>query len=401
MKASSLLIMTLLVCIAVPAEAAMIDEDIAQLKTELLSLIKRVETLEAENQVLSAEAETMPKAKSSTSWTDSLNFKGDFGYRHERIDVEGHKVWERHRILARGLLTAKPADNLEVGIGFVSGTDDPRSAQQTLGEGGSTKDLRLDLGYFKWQAKPGVRLIGGKMKNTWHRAGDNGLLWDSNYRPEGLVLALKGDALFLSAGFNFLESDSRKSRSGLMYGIQAGVRRGTKIGKLKAGISYFDFNTKGKAVQYGRPDMFFGNSFVCANSGAACTYAYDYQELEVFAELNTRFGDLPATLFADYVRNLDAKKLDTGWASGVKIARPGWEFIYIYEDLEADAVLGHLVAKGLSGAETDVRGHGFIGGWMPNKQWKLSLKYFTSVRKMDKDKTQDFSRLQFNSLFRF
>ena len=44
-------------------------------------------------------------------------------------------------------LVAKPTDTTEVGLGMATGGDDPVSTNQTLGGGGSTKDVRLDLAY--------------------------------------------------------------------------------------------------------------------------------------------------------------------------------------------------------------------------------------------------------------
>ena len=389
---------------SVTATAAEMHEDISQLKADLISLIKRVERLEAENQALSKAAKVpssmTSSKKPSGSWTERMQFTGDFRYRYEHTDVEGGKIRERHRIRTRGLMTVTPVDNIELGLGYAGAGDDPRSTHQTLGEGGSTKDIRLDQAYFKWQPRPGLTLMGGKMKTPWFRAGSNTILWDNNYRPEGMFLTFDGDALFLKVGYNLLESDTKKNNARVMYGIQAGTSHKTSLGQLTAGLSYFDFDSKGRGVPYGRADRFFGNSFACKGS-EDCTYLYDYQLMEAYAELKTEPGNLPTTFFVDYVNNRDADSRNTGWAGGVKFARGQWDFTYRYVDLEADATFAHLTAADFNGGYTDTKGHTFIGGWALNKKWKLSFDYFTNDRDLSAESKHYYDKLRLNSTVKF
>ena len=380
-----------------PVTAAEMHEDISQLKAELLSLIKRVERLEAENQLLSKAAPAPANKQPNGSWSERMAFTGDFRYRYEHADVEGSNIRERHRIRTRGLLSVTPVDNIELGLGYAGGTDAPRSSHQTLGEGGSTKDLRLDQAYFKWQPRPGLSLMGGKMKTPWFRAGGNTILWDNNYRPEGAFLTYAFDALFLKIGYNLLESDTQKNNARGMYGIQAGMSQKTSIGKLTAGFSYFDFDSKDRGVPYGKADRFFGNSYACNGSGA-CTYLYDYQIMEAYAELKTKWG---STFFMDYVKNRDADSRNTGWAAGVKFARGQWDFTYRYVDLEADATFAHLTAADFNGGYTDTQGHTFIGAWALNKKWKLSFDYFTNNRDVSAESKHDYDKLRLSSTFKF
>jgi hypothetical protein len=105
-------------------EATVSDEDFSDLKTELMPLLNRVEALEAENKALkesaifsTSTAEKLAPTGKPAGSTETANIKSDFRYRYENIDAERSDSRERNRIRARLAVTAKPADNVEVGIG--------------------------------------------------------------------------------------------------------------------------------------------------------------------------------------------------------------------------------------------------------------------------------------------
>ncbi len=292
-------------------QASMSDQDFSDLKTELMSLISRVDALEAENKALresvvssASTVEKLVTSDKSSSWTKNVKIKGDLRYRYENIDAERSDTRERNRIRARLAVTAKPADNVEVGIGLASGSDDAVSTNQTLGGGGTTKDINLDLAYFKWQAKPGFNVIGGKMKNIFYRPAGHGLLWDGDYRPEGLGFTFERGNYFLNTAANFLESDSKNNDHKTAYGLQTGFKGSVGDSQLIAGVGYFEIDTKTREVFIGDSDDFFGNTFSCLDSDAltGCTYNNDYEELELFAQFSTTIGETPIALFIDMVQ---------------------------------------------------------------------------------------------------
>ena len=164
----------LLFCTPIITQAAG-DEDFAALRAQMMALSERLDRLEAENRELSAANAELVKGSQETavtvaavsektdavvaeveeqaaksSWTDSIRWKGDFRYRYETFDIENKPNRDRNRIRARAALIADVTPTIEVGLGLASGGDDPVSSNQTLGGGGSTKDLRIDLAYFDW-----------------------------------------------------------------------------------------------------------------------------------------------------------------------------------------------------------------------------------------------------------
>ena len=142
-----------------PVFATISDDEFAQLKAEFAAMGQRLNALEAENsalrelgestvaelEVAQSELSTVRKGAAAGSWTDTIKLKGDFRYRYESIDVENVDTRERNRVRARAELVATLPSSVDVGIGVASGGDDPVSSNQTLGGGGSSKELKLDL----------------------------------------------------------------------------------------------------------------------------------------------------------------------------------------------------------------------------------------------------------------
>ena len=380
------------------------EQVIAELRAELAALNERLARIESHSSSIEQFDEpahqtvTQSRARAAdVMWYDTLKIDGDFRYRHETIDAEFSNNRHRQRIRARAHLAAEITDAVDVGLGIASGGDDPVSTNQTLGEGSSTKDVRLDLAYATW-ATPvdGFSLTGGKFKNPLHRAGGNALLWDSDFRPEGVSASYERGALFAHAWGLFVEE--RSEGDSIVTGGQVGWRGDLRATDLLVGVGYFDFDSKGKAVAFdGNPR---GNS-IDANGD----YLYDYQEFEVFAELDFEVAGRPVTLFADYVYNHDADEFDTGYALGAKVefdgGRHDWQLGYAYQDLEADAVFALFTDSDFSGGGTDGKGHILKGSYAISPQISLGGTLFINERNSNGGITEDFNRMQLDVSFKY
>lgn len=399
-------------CVSQPA-TAVDDDELRELRAQFTALSRRLDSLEESNRILREENARLQAAQrqsseaiaalesdsgdtahaTAASWADRIKLKGDFRLRHEVIDAEGRDTRRRARVRARASIVAQVNEDMEVGLGLASGGDDPVSTNQTLGNGGSSKGLNLDQAYFRWTGMANTAIVGGKFKNFLHKAGGNGLLWDGDWTPEGIGLAWERDGLFVNALGTWLESDSRNETE-FAYGLQGGFSRAVGQAKLTAGLAYYRMDTAGKGTFYGDPDDFFGNSYDAARN----SYLYDYHELELFADLGFDLGGRPLSLFFDYVRNQDAPDNDTGFAAGFKYgsakARGSWEFAYIYQDLEADAVFGLLTDSDFGGGGTDARGHVLKGGYAIADNLKASLTYFVNETGLSHGADRDYDRLQ-------
>ncbi len=418
-------ICTLLLLSPVISQAAS-DEDIATMRAQMMALSERLDRLEAENRALAAanaeltkntEATAVTVAEVSdktnavaaeveqqaakTSWTDTIRWKGDFRYRYEAFNIEGKPNRDRNRVRARAALIANVTPTIEVGLGLASGGDDPVSSNQTLGGGGSTKDIKMDLAYFDWSGLKDTHVFGGKFSNYIHKAGGNALLWDGDWRPEGTGFEWDNGKFFANGLGTWIESDSSNGQS-FAYLTQAGIK--LPIGdslELTAGVGYHVFDTKGSGSFFGDDDDFFGNSYDPITN----TYLYDYEELEFFAELDFELFGHPAQLFGDYVQNQAADDNDTAYALGFTYGsaknKGEWEFGYVYQKLEADSVLGLLTDSDFGGGGTDAKGSVFKGSYAIDKNFYADVTYFINDVGLKSGDPIDFRRLQLDLSFKY
>ncbi len=369
-------------------------EEFNAMRNDLATLAERVETLAIENAKLResqkdsehAVAE-VKEAQKASSWSERIKVKGDFRYRYQNdsVDLANRSDRNRQRVRARPAIIATLPSDVEVGFGLATGSDDPVSTNQTLGGAGSSKGINLDLAYFDWQAIDGLHLVGGKFKNEFVRAGGNGLLWDSDWRPEGFQVLYEQGMFFANGLANWMAADnSRGGGESLTWGVQTGVNVPAGPAKIKAGLSYYDIPTKGRSCFFEADDCFGNTGIADPGNPGDFLYAFDYKEIEGFAEVAFKAFGLPSQLFANYVKNDAASGNDTGYAVGAKLGKAkkqgSWEIGYLYEDLEADAVLGLLTDSDFAGGGTDSKGHKVSGGYAFTDASKVKLTYFMTER---------------------
>jgi len=412
---------------ALPAQAAASDAEIKQLREQLQALSVRLDQLEQANTELTAVNAKLAAASQETSsevqrianqteqveslvneqtsaadWSEKIKMKGDFRYRMENIDQQGRNERNRQRIRARAAILADVTNKVEVGLGFASGGDDPVSTNQTIGGGGSTKDINLDLAYFDWQTSNNTHIIGGKFKNILYKPGKHALLWDGDWNPEGVGFKWASGDWFANGMGTWFDSDSKNTDTEFSYGLQGGLKKSLgDNAKLTAGLGYYVIDTAGKGTFFGDANDFFGNSFDPATN----TYVYNYEELELFADLSFSIFNRPASLFLDYVQNQDADAFDSGYAVGVKLGSAkstgSWDFSYIYQDLEADAVFGLVSDSDFGGGGTDSSGHMLKGSYAIGKNFNANFTYFINEIDANAGSEKDYDRLQLDLSFKY
>jgi hypothetical protein len=401
------------------AFAAVSDDDFEALREQLAAVSARLDQLAAENAKLRAAQEQTDNAISevkttvkeipaaSESWTDRVSLGGDFRYRYEYIDKEGSDSRKRNRIRARTDIKAQVADNTEVGFGLATGGDDPVSTNQTLGGGGTSKSIVLNLAYIDWEAAEGLHLLAGKFKNPLKRPGSQALTWDGDWTPEGLALKFQRDWYFVNVLGNYLEGDSNKSNKNFSWGGQFGAT--TTVGEVQftGGIGYYSIPTKGKETNYGDPTDpgdFFGNTAIEAGGeacgtteGETCVYLYDYDLTQVFAEASFDLGDWPTLVFFDYFNKSDPSDNDTGWMFGTKIGqakdRGELQFTYYYADKEADSMIGQLTDSDFGGGGSDSKGHWLQFNYGVSKSLAIGAQYFIKEVDIVSGSKSDYNRL--------
>jgi hypothetical protein len=397
------------------ATAHVSDAEWEQMKAEFAAMSARMNALEQENQQLkearavpvedlaaaNAEVEKLKVQNADSSWAEKIQWKGDFRYRYEDIEEDGKDDRDRNRIRARPALVAKVSDTTEVGFGMATGGDDPVSTNQTLGGGGSTKDVRLDLAYATWTGLENTAITAGKFSNPFYKVNKSQLIWDGDFRPEGLNARWANEFLFATASYNFIESDSNNDDDAI-WGLQLGTTLQPFDGlKVTAAAAYLDIPTEGREAIY--DDDFFGNSAV--EEDGVEVYEYDYQLITASLDLQFKVFELPLSLYGEYVENDDADDYETGYIAGVKLGkakkRGTWQLQYQYEDLEADAVFGLVTDSDFAGGGTDGKGHRIAAKYAIDNHWSVGATYFDNKRGMDLGNNADYERLQLDTVFKY
>lgn len=333
------------------------------------------------------------------SWTDSISFKGDLRPRYEYIDREGFTNRNRGRFRIRVGMTADVNENVNVIFQLASGGDNPVSTNQSFDDGFSRKDVGIDLAYADWTPIEDLHVFVGKMKNPIHRAGGHALIWDSDLNPEGVAVAYESGPFFGTAGTYFVEERATADNS-LLLSVQGGMTfKLSDAGTLTAGVGYHDYTeTMGnRPFWIGLP---FGNS-VDANGNLL----HDYNEAEVFAEFATHIGNFPLSLFANYVQNTEVDVNDTGQAFGVQIGKAGepgtWQASWVWQELEADAVIATYTDSDFGGGGTNARGHTIKAKYALRDNWAVGGTLFLNEVDLASGTPHDYTRLQLDLEFKF
>jgi hypothetical protein len=422
-KLTVLLGLSVLLCSTAAASAPVDEDELQALRDQIRMLTQRLDELERRNrqaEQASTEAAEAAVAKVETveqkmvaveeqidamSWAERMNWSGDFRYRFENIGQDGREDRNRSRIRARTALEAKLSPTVKAGFGLATGGDDPVSANVTIGGGGSSKDINVDLAYFDWSGLENTRVTGGKFKNFLVRPAKKGLRWDGDWRPEGLGVIWDNGTFFAQGLGTWLEGDSRNG-SEFAWVAQAGMNlKIGETGKLKFGGGYSEFNIAGRTPVFGEPDDFYGNSYVTDPVTGDLVFRYDYTNIEAFAEYSFKLGGQSLALFGNYTVNADADDNDTGYLLGAKFGsakkRGEWDLTYFYEKLEADATVGLVADSDLGGGGTDVKGHVFSGTYAFDTSWNFKATYFLNEIKLASGEPDDYDRLQLDLNFSF
>ena len=405
---------------AAPAQTA---SEFAELRRALEQVNQRLDALEQKNQALEARnteldaknksleesndkqsdqlAQISSKAKSA-DWTTKISWKGDFRYRHEYVDPqEAVNDQTRQRIRARVGLTAKVNDTTSTTFQLATGggTNDPRSTNQTLGEGWTRKQVAVDLAYLDWAPVPGLNVQLGKMPYPFQRVATP--TWDPDLPPEGGALKFaKGP--FFSSLFGYWLSEASTTSDSNVVGAQLGFKGDLGGMKWTAAGMYYDLGAiQNEVVAIAAPsamlpavcatgllnNAFFGGSQgnTTFNNGDNCNRLLnDFNIWELLAQAEFSLGSLPLTLYANYSENTEVDDLNTAYGAGFTLGRASnprtWELGYVYANIEKDGLFGQFMDSDFGGGITDTKGSVLRLIYVPARNWTINATYFLNER---------------------
>jgi len=324
--------------------------------------VKQVAAEAAKEQVKTASVKLPP-------WVEKVKFKGDLRLRYqgEKTDEKPDSPQrDRYRIRWRVGAVADVTEKWQVGFGFASGSDDPRSTNQTLENAFQTPDARLDYAYAKYTPYSFLTLMGGKFENPLWLPKD--LLWDSDIMPDGVAAVLShkfGNSfkVFVTPAFFILEEFSNTTKDPNLFALQAGLHAEFGMPYVKLAGTWYNFNhIKGNVF----PHTAKSNSL---DSKGKLFYDYDSVAAGVEVGMNLP-GPVPAVaVFGEYVvsdaddLDKDGHKDNKGYLVGLmaghkKIGKLlDWQLKYNYRELERDAWPDFLPDSDFYGGATDTKGH--------------------------------------------
>ena len=297
-----------------------------------------------------------PTLAEDKNWTDRLSLKGDVRLRYEGIDEKGESNRDRMRIRARIGLDAEIQENMKFVFRLATGGENPVSTNQTLDGSFSTKDIGVDLAYVDWRVNDVVSINAGKMKNPMFRAGSAPLIWDGDLNPEGIAANFRSGMFFGTIAAFSVDERAGESDS-LLYSTQAGVKLDLgDVGKLTTGLSYFAYtNTIGYEPFYKAKPR--GNSVNEDGDG----YIYGYKNIEFFGQFDTEVMEWPLKLYFQYTKNNEVSVEDTAYSFGATLGslkkKGDMQFVWLYQDIEADALIAAFNDSDFGGGGTDSKGH--------------------------------------------
>ena len=378
------------------AQVALLEERLARIESGLVDDLAEDGGVEIELERVERveRAVELPRPSAvAPSWTENLVLDGDMRYRHEMINDALVPVRHRHRVRARANVTATVNEDVAVGFGLTTGGVANDSGNQDLDDGFSRKPVSFDRAFFDWSLSEALTLAGGKMINPFFRPGGYHLLYDGDLRPEGLALRMSSGAFFANASAFWAEERATEPDT-LWYGLQAGYSGSPARGvSLTAGASVHELShAQGRAPVF-TPRNGQGNQL-----DANGNYLYGFSLLQVFGELSVDLSGNRLRMYLDYVTNTAAEEYADGFALGIDYRRATdagtWDVAYIYEDIEANSVVGAFTDSDFAGGTADGGGYTLRAGFAFPRGLNLGLRYILGHRGEAAGNLRDYDRLQ-------
>lgn len=352
------------------------------------------------------------------SWTDKVSLSNDFRFRNEYIDVtedansapDSAPPQVRQRLRARLGLTSTLSDNLKIGLGLASGSDDPVSTNETFDGGFSTKGFNLDLAYFQWTAMEDLTLIGGKSKVAFYTPGKSELIWDGDLNPEGLSLAYNHKMGDFGAGLvlsEYVAEENSGSDDVILTGAQLNLNAGLMGGDLAVnlGAGVFEYsNIKGHKTLYNN-NKGFGNSTTSVDPNPALDgdeyklYNNGYHITEFYVEVTTKSLGVPMTLFYDSANNDSVSTKGAASKMGLIVGKAkekgSWAFRVLSREVEADSVLGVFTDSDFRGGGTNGKGLELGADYKLADNVETSFTWFQNEQSVDNGAKYQRAQLDF------
>ena len=243
---------------------------------------------------------------SATAMAADVKWSGDFGYRNDSLEV-GAANSDRDRFRVGLVAKADVNDKTKVVVGVRTGST--KSAWNDLA-GGSLKTVDLNLAYVEYAAADNLKVTLGKMNQPWVMEG---LMFDSDIKPEGLAVAYKTDSGLSASAFKLKLVENGADQDSTLAGIQVGAAKKVAGFDVAAHAALLDQEINVKASVCLVP--------LTVPSLPICGYSEKHKQLVLSASAAQEVAGVPVKLFVQQLKNDEAKTADTALVYGVSAVR--------------------------------------------------------------------------------
>lgn len=300
-------------------------------------------------------------AGETPEWLNGWSFGGDFRLRYEGTDFDNDAVKDRNRGRYRLRLAAKKQifDDLKFEFRLASGNGDATSANETLDDSFTKKDLNIDRAYLMYDINDWT-LGGGKVKNPFHTTN---VVWDSDVTQEGLYQKYDTPSFYAIFGQMVVEEE-RVGEDTNLLAAQIGNK---KDEVYDVSLAYYSY----QGLEYAGTTL-------------------DYEFLEVLGDYY--WG--PNLFQATYVKNTSSEieDEDTAYGAFYTYEKNKYVFEAKYAHIEANSVLGRFSDSNFGFG--DVEGFSLSGIYKISKSvaWEITVFSVDSIFAED----EGFTRYQFD-----
>lgn len=301
----------------------------------------------------------------ATAQAADVKWSGDFGYRNDSLEYRTLET-ERDRFRIGLVAKADVDDKTKVVIGVRTGPT--KSAWNDM-NGGSLKNVDLNLAYAEYAAAPFAKVTLGKINQPWVAEG---LMFDNDVKPEGLAVALKHDSGLTANVFKLKLSEEQVGKDSTLVGLQLGAA------KELAGV-----NVAAHAALL-KQEVVVKYSLcivpLTAPSIPICNTEEEVDQVMLTASATKQVAGLPVKVFVQHLVNNEAKKDDTALVYGVRVGnvkKPGdWEVSLLKQKADANALSTVWTDSDFGGEAAEHDGMALRASYGLAEGWAVRGSYF-------------------------
>ncbi len=378
-------------------------EDMEYLKNKVAANGEHIEALEAKKGF----------AVSGNEFIDGIKLKGDMRLRYDMQDKDykdgkgEDRIRERFRTRFRlGGVWDNKAENWQVGAGLASGSDDPRSTNDTWSEVKpfETGDIRLDYAYAKHKWND-FSMALGQMENPYKTSWT---YWDGNVRLAGMTMAYGQKEGVFATGGAYGAKLVQDDDTSMLYMGQVGYNGAfSEKGKFTVATGYQLYSNEMIDEEWALDHDAEVDPLKPATKsqfglGSVDPNAYELSIGDIYTDVSFPAGPVKLKMYGHVWMNFGAdgkihqsqagskfpglpEDNDLGWVVGTDATINDFKMGLAYAVVEADSMFGYLsdsaFGDGLS--FTNKQGWKALLGYNFTKNWSTDLNYYNYERVED------------------